>query len=274
MPITADQERVFYDQRYAPFLERPAHSLAVNREVMRRTLADPREPVYERRRLYTAVLDFLLGAGLKGKRVLDYGCGPSDWGVFMATEGAEVALLDLSPAAVELGLRRARASGVAGQVRGFARSASDLSCFADGEFDLVFASAALHHTLKYPNALAELVRVMRPGGTLLLAETYNNNPLLNLARRVRARVENEEEEQGEEIILSDREIAQLREAFRKVELREMNLLAMGKRLLRGHFHRKAARGVVRALEAVDGAVLGVAPELKRWCGEVLVIAER
>ncbi len=241
---------------------------------MARTLSDPTQPVFERSRLYTQILHFLLAQNLNDKRVLDYGCGPADWGVFMATEGASVALLDLSPAAVELGLRRAHASGVGGSVQGFARDASDLSCFRRHEFDLVFASAALHHTLKYPNAFDELVRIIRPGGTLLLAETYNNNPLLGLARKLRANLEGEQEEQGEEIILGDREIGQLRRVFRKVELCEVNLLAMGKRLLRGQFHRPLARVLLRTLEAVDRALLAAAPGLKRYCGEVMVIAER
>ncbi|MCC6364123.1 MAG: class I SAM-dependent methyltransferase [Bryobacterales bacterium] len=272
MSITADQERGFYDAVYSRFLERPDHELAVNREVMRRTLSDPRQPVFERRRLYSEVLSRLLAMPLSSLRVLDYGCGPADWGVWVATEGAQVTLLDLSPAAVELGLRRARASGVSHRVRGEARDAADLTCFGDGEFDLVYASAAVHHTLKYPRAFEELVRVIRPGGTLLLAETYGNNPLLDLARRVRAGLQGEAEEQGEEIILGNREIALLRSAFTRVELHEMNLLAMGKRLLRGWHHHSWAQGVVSLLEGADALLLGMAPFLRRYCGEVVVAA--
>lgn len=274
MSITADQERGFYDAVYSRFLDRPDHELAVNLGVMRRTLADPSQPVFERRALYTEVLARLLAMPLATCRVLDYGCGPADWGVWVATEGAEVTLLDLSPAAVELGLRRARASGVGHRVRGEARDASDLTCFRDGEFDLVYASAAVHHTLKYPRAFEELVRVIRPGGTLLLAETYGNNPLLNLARRARASLQREAEEQGEEIILGTREIALLRRAFSRVELIEMNLLAMGKRLLRGRYHRPWARSVVSVLEGADALLLGAAPVLRKYCGEVVVVAVR
>jgi SAM-dependent methyltransferase len=272
MSITADQERGFYDAVYSRFLDRPDHELAVNREVMRRTLADPWQPVFERRGLYTEVLSRLLAMPLSGCRVLDYGCGPADWGVWVATEGADVTLLDLSPAAVELGLRRARASGVGDRVRGEARDASDLSCFRDDEFDLVYASAAIHHTLKYPHAFEELVRVIRPGGTLLLAETYGNNPLLNFARRARARLQGEAEEQGEEIILGSREIALLRSAFTRVDLHEMNLLAMGKRLVRGWHHQRWAQSVVSLLEGADSLLLKTAPFLRRYCGEVVVVA--
>lgn len=272
MSITAAEERAFYDNVYSRFLALPDEQLRVDRQVMLRTWNDPHQPQYERRRLYMAVMARLEAHLRPGLRVLDYGCGPADWGVWLATEGADVTLLDLSPAAVELGLRRARASGVT--VRGEARDASELSCFHDGEFDLVYASAAVHHTLKYPHAFAELVRVIRPGGVLLLAETYGNNPLLNAARKLRAAIQGEAEEQGEEIILGEAEIAQLRGAFTWVTMQEMHLLAMGKRLLRGRLDRAWARRLVEAAEGMDTGVLRVIPALRRYCGEVVIEAVR
>lgn len=273
MAITSDQERAFYDIVYSSLLDRSAAELRVDRGVMRRTLNDARQPAYERRRLYLAALDYLLTLPLATLRVLDYGCGPADWGVWMATEGAEVTLLDLSPAAVELGLRRARASGVGHRVRGVARDASDLSCFQTASFDLIYASAAVHHTLKYPHAFEELVRVLRPGGQMVLAETYGNNPLLNGARRLRAVLQREADEQGEEIILGDAEIAMLRQCF-QVKLQPMHLLAMGKRLLRGRFHHAAARASLRLAESADALLLRAVPPLRRYCGEVLIVAEK
>ncbi|MBI4905298.1 MAG: class I SAM-dependent methyltransferase [Acidobacteria bacterium] len=272
MSITPDQERGFYDAVYSPFLDRPSEELAVNRDVMIRTLNDPKQPVYERRRLYLRILDRLLALPLNGSRILDYGCGPADWGVWMATEGAHVTVLDLSPAAVQLGLKRAAASGVADRVRGEARDASDLSCFADAEFDIIYASAAVHHTLKYQHAFEDLVRVLKPGGVLVLAETLGNNPVLNLGRRLRAKVQGEAEEQGEEIILSESEIRLLRTTFREVHTEEMHLLAMGKRLLRGRFTSKWARQCLRLLEIIDDVILYTLPFLKRYCGEIVIVA--
>jgi len=98
-------------------------------------LADAANPSYERRVVYRAALKYLLSESLTGRTVLDYGCGTGDWGLMLAGEGAVVTLLDLSPVAIRLGLRRAAASGVADRVRGVARDASDLACFGDGEFD-------------------------------------------------------------------------------------------------------------------------------------------
>src|ERR1035437_5503850 len=177
----AEQEREFYDAQYRQFLELPDADLVCNRGTLAAGLADPANPSYERRAVYRAALEYLLREPLMGRTALDYGCGTGDWGLMLAGEGALVTLLDLSPVAIQLGLRRALVSGVADRVQGVARDASDLACFRDGEFDLIFGSFALHHTLKYPRARDELLRVLKHGGGLLLVETYGNNPLLNAA---------------------------------------------------------------------------------------------
>ena len=272
--INAAQERAFYDRHYARFLELPDASLRCSRATLERDLADPAQPIYERRRLYQAVLRRLLALPLGSMSVLDYGCGTGDWGLLMAGEGAEVTFLDLSPVAIELCLRRAKASGVLARCRGAARDASDLSCFADARFDLIFANAALHHTLKYPGALEELVRVLKPGGILLLAETLGNNPLLNAARRLGWKLAQQQEEQGEDILLSDAELDLLRPHFPSVTVSPLSLLAMGKRLFRGRFASTPARLTVTVLETADRAVLAMAPFLRRYCGEVIVEARK
>lgn len=274
MSITSAEEQQFYDSTYAVHLHTSDDDLRTNRESMLRDLNQPTGAFYERRKLYSAVLAELLSQPLVDRAVLDYGCGVGEWGVLMATEGARVTLLDLSPVAIEIGLRRAAANGVADRVRGFARDASDLSCFADGEFDLIYASAALHHTLKYPNALHELLRVLRPGGKLILAETYGNNLLLNGIRRLRWRLSRQPEDAGEDIILGDRELDLLRGHFSRVNATPMNLLAMAKRLFRGRFESRAVRATIALLEAIDIRLLQLLPSLGRYCGEVLVVAEK
>jgi ubiquinone/menaquinone biosynthesis C-methylase UbiE len=274
LSITANQEQQFYDATYAAHRQVPDEALRTNRESMLRDLNDPNGAFYERRRLYGAVLDLLLAQPLADCSVLDYGCGLGEWGVLMATEGAHVALLDLSPVAIEIGLRRAAANGVSHLVRGFARDASDLRCFRDAEFDLIYASAALHHTLKYPNAVAELLRVLRPGGMLVLAETYGNNPILNGMRRFRWRLSRQPVEAGEDILLSERELDLLRHHLSRVEVTPMNLFAMAKRLFRGRFQSHAVRAIMGWLEAADFRLLKVVPSWRRFCGEVLVVAQK
>jgi SAM-dependent methyltransferase len=246
--------------------------LRLDRRVLQGNLDNPAQPFYERRWLYRASMRALEAEPLPGLSVLDYGCGPADFGIWMATEGARVTLLDLSPAAIELGLKRARASGTT--VRGIAADASHLPMLASREFDLVFACAALHHTLKYPGALEELARVMKPDARLVLCETWGGNPLLNVARKLKAAAAGEAEEQGEGIIFSRAHLRLLEPFFDRIEVETRNLLAMGKRLFRGRFESATARACVRVLERMDDGLLSIAPALHNWCGEAVITARR
>jgi 2-polyprenyl-3-methyl-5-hydroxy-6-metoxy-1,4-benzoquinol methylase len=269
---TSSQERDFFDLHYGQFLNLPDHALRVDRKILESTLDSPSHPSYERRRLFRAAMQALEAEPLRDKAVLDYGCGPGDMGIWMATEGAAVTLLDLSPAAIELVNRRARASNV--EVRAIAADASRLDMLRDSSFDLVFAAAALHHTMKYPGAVEELARIMKPGARLVLCETWGGNPLLAQARLLRARLSHEAEEQGEEIVMSWPVLRSLAPYFTGIEVAQLNLLAMGKRLLRGRFEKAWARGVVRTLETLDAGLLAIAPPLRNWCGEAIITARR
>jgi SAM-dependent methyltransferase len=274
MSISADEERRYYDRTYTPLLELPDHALRLDRHILLADMDNPRKTIYERRRLFHLTFDYLDRLPLRTLNVLDYGCGPAEWGVWMATEGARVTFLDLSPAAIELALRRAAASGCADRVRGEARDASDLRGFADGEFDLIFGSAAVHHTLKYANAFEELLRVLKPGGRLVLAETLSVNPVLNLARRLCAPWTGLPTDAGEEIILGRTELELLHRHFQSVEVSPVNLLGMAKRLLRGRFAKPASKALLGTLEVTDSALLAMLPFLGKYCGEALIVSVR
>ena len=274
MEIHVEEERRFYDDVYAQHLAAREQDLRVGREIMLRQFDDPAEHFYERRRLYHGSMKALFERSPAGLRVLDYGCGTGEWGVMLATEGARATLLDLSPRAIEVGLKRARASGVADRVDGIARDASDLSCFPDAEFDLIFACAAIHHTVKYGDALGEVLRVLKPGGRMVLAEGWGNNALLNLARRVRWRLANEPAEAGEGVFFEQADVDRLRERGLQVSVEPLNLTAMAKRLMRGRFQSPVVRGALATLESLDRALLGLVPGLGRYCGEAVVVAEK
>src|ERR1700722_17207534 len=48
--------------------------------------------------------------------------------------------------------------------------------FPDGRFDLVVSAAMLHHVIEWDKALAEAVRVLRPGGKLVGYDMLNTAP--------------------------------------------------------------------------------------------------
>jgi sterol 24-C-methyltransferase len=105
-----------------------------------------------------------------GSRVLDAGCGEGDVAIRLGTRfGLEVDGVDL----LEANLRRARARaarlGLAGSLRFHRRDYGDLP-FADHSFDGAYTMETLVHAFDHRQALLELRRVLRPGGTLALFE--------------------------------------------------------------------------------------------------------
>jgi SAM-dependent methyltransferase len=93
------------------------------------------------------------------RRVLEVGCGPGELAARIKDElGADVVAVDISPRMVEL----ARGRGVDARVG----DVVDLP-FASAEFDCAVAAWMLYHVPDPDRALAELARVLAPGGRLV-----------------------------------------------------------------------------------------------------------
>jgi ubiquinone/menaquinone biosynthesis C-methylase UbiE len=114
---------------------------------------------------------------LAGKDVLEVGCGSGIAAQMLAEAGANLTAVDLTPWAVATTRRRLDAFGLDGNVR--EADGEDLP-FADASFDLVFSWGVIHHSSDMDRALRELVRVLRPGGELVLM-VYNRRSLFYVA---------------------------------------------------------------------------------------------
>jgi SAM-dependent methyltransferase len=101
-----------------------------------------------------------------GMRVLDVGAGTGNAALPAAAAGAEVVATDLTPALLEVGERNARARGLA--LRWEVADAQALP-FADGEFDAVLSAIGAIFAPDHAATARELLRVCRPGGTVVMA---------------------------------------------------------------------------------------------------------
>ena len=105
-----------------------------------------------------------LAGDVAGRRILDAGCGSGPLFAALRDRGAIVTGIDKSAGMVELARRRL---GDDADLR-VAELGSPLP-FPDDAFDDVTASLVLHYLEDWGPALAELRRVLKPGGRLLVS---------------------------------------------------------------------------------------------------------
>jgi SAM-dependent methyltransferase len=106
---------------------------------------------------------------LAGARcVLDVGCGEGQVARELVADGAEVVGVDPTHAQIVEAHRRAGGPG-------YARAAADELPFRDGSFDAVVMCLVIEHLDPFEPSIAEIARVLGPGGRFLLLV---NHPLL------------------------------------------------------------------------------------------------
>jgi len=120
----------------------------------------------------------------QGGDMLEVAPGPGYLAIEMAKGGAyRVTGLDVSRTMVELGHGNAAEAGV--QVD-FRQGNASAMPFADESFDLLACSAAFKNFSQPHRALAEMYRVLRPGGTALVLDLRKDVPMSEIRRYFRA----------------------------------------------------------------------------------------
>lgn len=191
---------------------------------------------------------------LRGKKVLDYGCGDGAFSSLLVSRGAMVCGIDISS---EL-IKRAQTANPA-QPNGFPQffvADAHHTPFPDGQFDLVFGNGALHH-LDLMRAYGEIARVLKPEGRAFFQEPMYYHPLIWLLRRLTPKLHTEDERP-----LGMNEIAGAGRWFRKVRHREHFFLAV----CAAPVHlvgRRAALAVIGGIDRADQILMRIAPPLRR-----------
>ena len=123
-------------------------------------------------------------AATKGLRVLEIGCGLGTDGAQFAQAGADYTGIDLTDAAIELAQKRFELFKLPGT---FQTDDAERLSFPNDSFDLVYSHGVLHHTPDIKAAIAEIHRVLRPGGRaevmLYHRNSYNYRVNISMLRR-------------------------------------------------------------------------------------------
>jgi len=98
-----------------------------------------------------------------GHRVLDIAAGSGNAAIPAARTGAQVVASDLTPELFEAGRRRAAEAGV--EIEWHEADAEHLP-YEDGSFDTALSCVGIMFAPFHERSAAELVRVIRPGGTI------------------------------------------------------------------------------------------------------------
>ena len=220
----------------------------------------PEENFYsytQRASTMVGVNDFL--GDLRGKHILEYGCGLGESAVLLSKCDARVTAFDLSPKSILVTRQRAKLNQVDASLR-LAVAAGEYLPYAAESFDIIFGKAILHH-LEVDLGWFEINRVLKPGGKAVFVEPMGMNPLLNFVRDYVPYPH--KNPRGADHPLTYDDIHKWGKGFDKFYYREIQLFSM---LERGFGFGKR----IRVLRQIDNYLLKQLPSLKRFCRYVVM----
>jgi 2-polyprenyl-3-methyl-5-hydroxy-6-metoxy-1,4-benzoquinol methylase len=224
-------------------------------------------------RLFNKEFIFKSMGDLRGKAVLDFGCGEGNLGVQIGSLGAQVLGIDISPELIDLARRRAELDHVSGHVDFQASDILETQPPAES-FDFVVCTDALHH-VDLPRVVGILHRCLKPGGALIVKEPVSFSKTF---QTVRERLPIEIVASPGDRQLMEADLEDIRRPFASSEIVYFNFLGRFSRFLpnsnridRGHPITKA---VMLALLGLDRIVISAIPFVRRYCGEVVIVARK
>ena len=117
---------------------------------------------------FSRLIDY---ADLKGKKVLEIGCGAGAITAQLAKHGAQVTAVDLTEHALRLTRRRFELFDLDGDIRQMDAEHLD---FPDASFDFVWSWGVIHHSARTEDIISQIHRVLKPGGETRVM-VYNRN---------------------------------------------------------------------------------------------------
>ena len=131
--------------------------------------------------VYPLEYAFSLLGDIRGKRVLDLGCGSGENSLLLVRRGARVHGVDISEALIGVAKTRLRVNGSAGSAAFVVGSAHDLPV-RPASVDIILGIAVLHH-LDLDASAREVHRALKPGGRAVFQEPVRDTAVIKAVRR-------------------------------------------------------------------------------------------
>jgi SAM-dependent methyltransferase len=132
--------------------------------------------------VYPLEFSYHLLGDVRGKTVLDFGCGNGENTILLVRRGARVLSMDISTASVKVAEKRLEINNLENAAEFFTGSAHDI-CLPDESIDVVFGMAILHH-LDLKLSAKEVFRVLKPGGRAIFQEPVRNSKFVQFVRNL------------------------------------------------------------------------------------------
>ena len=218
---------------------------------------------------------------MKGKRLLDVGCGLGEASVYFAILGANVTSSDLSQGMLDATTRLAQANGVS--VKQHVASAEDMQLSPDAKFDIIYAGNLLHH-VDIEETITRIKPHLANGGVFVTWDPLAYNPAINVYRSMATDVRTPDEHP-----LKWGDIKLFHKHFRTVETRYfwfttliifvLMALAQRRNPNKERFWKVVVQEgnkwgwLYRPLEKIDRLLLTIFPPLRLLCWNVVMVCK-
>jgi 2-polyprenyl-3-methyl-5-hydroxy-6-metoxy-1,4-benzoquinol methylase len=136
------------------------------------------------RALYPLEVAYEILGDIRGKRLLDVGCGLGENSLLFARWGAHVTGVDVSGGSLAVARQRAERFGVTDHVS-FVETPVELLDATSSSYDIVWCAAFLHHVLDRLDDVCSVLRnLVGPGGFVLLQEPVRLSRAVKLLRKL------------------------------------------------------------------------------------------
>ena len=219
---------------------------------------------------------------IKGKSLLDVGCGLGEASVYFALEEANVTSLDISQGMLDAALYLAKVNNV--KIKVHKSSAEDFHLKEHEQFDIVYVGNLFHH-VNIEATLKQITKHLKPNGIMVSWDPIAYNPVINIYRKMATEIRTEDEHP-----LKWRDIKLFNKYFKSVKKRYfwfttliifmmMYLIQRRDPNSERYWKKIVEEGdkwgwIYKPLEFIDNILLFLIPFFRPLCWNVVIVASR